>query len=320
MSGRKGKIVGTAAAVLLAGALTAHAQDRGTAKAPAAAAKPPAIVNGQVITWAELEATLRQAGPTPVQLPEADRKQARMQALAFLIDQALMGQFLDKNAKPISAAEVDHKLAEMEAGLRKQGKTIQDLCRETNQQEANLKTIIARNLQWYTYARSQLTDAQLDNYYRENKDLFDRTTVRVSHILLGLPATANETERAAARARLNDLRAQILGGKITFADAAKANSQGPTADKGGDLGFIPRKWVVEEAFAKMAFAMPVGNLSEIVETEFGLHLILVTDRKAGTPSDFAKIKEDVVQVCIEDMYMNVLNQLRKTAKVEINLP
>jgi peptidyl-prolyl cis-trans isomerase C len=243
-----------------------------------------------------------------------------MQALAFLIDQALMGQFLDKNAKPISAAEVDQKLAEMAAGLRKQGKTIQDLCRETNQQESQLKSIISRNLQWYAYARAHLTDADLENYYRENKDLFDRTTVRVSHILVGLPATATETERAQTRARLADIRAQILAGKVGFADAAKANSQGPTADKGGDLGYIPRKWVVEEPFARTAFAMPVGNMSDVVETEFGLHLILVTDRKPGTPSDFAKIKEDVVQICIEDMYMNLLNQLRKTAKVEINLP
>src|SRR5262249_35046207 len=97
-------------------------------------------------------------------------------------------------------------------------------------------------------------------------------------------------------------------------------SQGPTADKGGDLGYVPRKWMVEEPFARAAFAMEAGQVSDVVETEFGLHLIKVTDRKAGPGSDFAKIKEDVLHVCIEDMYMNLLGQLRKSAKIEINLP
>jgi peptidyl-prolyl cis-trans isomerase C len=289
-------------------------------QAPASAGKAPAVVNGQQITRAELDEAMKQAGPTPMQMPEAQKRQVQMQALAFLIDQALIKQFLDKNARPVNPGEVDKKIAEMEAGLRKQGKTLKDFCREANQPEAQLKTVVARNLQWYAYARQQLTDADLEQYYKENKDLFDRVTVRASHILLLLPTTATESERTQARTRLADVRAQILAGKITFADAAKTYSQGPTADKAGDLGYIPRKWVVEEPFAKAAFAMQPNQLSDIVETEFGLHLILVTDRKAGTPSEFAKIKEDVVQICIEDMYMNLLNQLRKSAKIEINLP
>jgi peptidyl-prolyl cis-trans isomerase C len=298
------------------GLAVAHAQPK-----PAAADKPPAVVNGQVINRAELEAALRAAGPTPVQMSEAQRKQYQMQALAFLIDQALVRQYLDQNAKPVDQAELDRKITEMEAGLRKQGKSIADLCRESGQTEAQLKAVIARNVQWYSFARAHLTDPEIDQYYKDNKDLFDRVTVRVSHIFLSLPATATEGERAQARARLADVRAQILAGKVSFADAAKAHSQGPTADKGGDLGFIPRKWVVEEPFARTAFAMQPNQISDVVETEFGLHLIYVTERKAGgQPAEYPKIKEDVIQICIEDMYINLLNQLRKSAKIEINLP
>jgi peptidyl-prolyl cis-trans isomerase C len=304
-----------AGVLLLAwGATVAHAQQP-------AAEKPPAVVNGQVITRAELEGALRAAGPTPVQMTEAQRKQYQMQGLAFLIDQALVQQYLARNAKPVDSAELDRKVAEMEAGLRKQGKSLADMCRESGQTEAQLKAVIARNVQWYALARSHLTDAEIEQYYKDNKDLFDRVTVKVSHIFLSLPATATESERAQARARLTEVRAQILGGKISFADAAKAHSQGPTADKGGDLGYIPRKWVVEEPFARTAFAMQPNQLSEVVETEYGLHLIYVADRKAnGAPSEFAKVKEDVIQICIEDMYINLLAQLRKAAKIEINLP
>jgi parvulin-like peptidyl-prolyl isomerase len=287
---------------------------------PPAGKRPPAIVNGEVVSQAELDAAIRQAGPTPMQGTEAQRRQLQMQALGFLIDQALIRQFLARNAKPVATAEVEKQLAEMEAGLRKQGKTLQDLCREANQTEAQLKMTVARQLQWYAYAKQQITEPELQQYYRENKDLFDRTTVRVSHILFTLPTTATESERAQARARLTDLRAQILAGKMDFAQAAKSHSQGPTADKGGDLGYIPRKWVVEEPFARAAFAMEAGQVSDVVETEFGLHLIRVTDRKAGPPSDYTKVREDVLNVCIEDMYVNLLTQLRKGAKIEINLP
>ena len=71
------------------------------------------------------------------------------------------------------------------------------------------------------------------------------------------------------------------------------NSQCPSAPRGGDLDFIARKWMVEEPFAKAAFAMKVGDLSDIVTTDYGLHLILVTDRKAGTPTTFEQVADEV---------------------------
>jgi peptidyl-prolyl cis-trans isomerase C len=278
------------------------------------------VVNGEVISAADLEAAMRQAGPTPMQVPEAARRQYQMQALFLLIDQALMRQFLAKNARPADPPEVNRKLAEMETLLRKQGKTLQDVCREANQTEAQFKAGLAQHLQWYAFAREHLSDADMETYYKEYKDLFDKVTVRVSDIFLPLPSTATETERAQTRARLAELRAQLAAGRIDFAAAAKANSRGPTAETGGDLGYIPRKWVVEEPVARAAFSLGVGQLSDVIETEYGLHLVLVTDRKAGQPSDLAKIKDDVREVCIEDMYFNILAQQRKASRIEINLP
>jgi parvulin-like peptidyl-prolyl isomerase len=291
-----------------------------TAQGPAQAGKPPAVVNGEVITQVDLDAALRQAGPMPVQLPEERRKQYQVQALYGLIDQALMRQYLARNAKPLPPGEVERKIGEMESLLRKQGKTLQDACREANQTEAQFRAGMAQHLQWQAFAREHVTDAELAAYYKEYKDLFDRVTVRVSDIFVPLPSTATETERAQARARLTELRTQLAAGTIDFAAAAKANSRGPAAETGGDLGYVPRKWVLEEPLARATFALPVNQLSDIVETEFGLHLIKVTDRKAGQPSDFAKIKDDVREVYIEDMFFNVLAQQRKAARVEINLP
>ena len=89
---------------------------------------------------------------------------------------------------------------------------------------------------------------------------------------------------------------------------------------GGDVGSFPRKFVVDENFARAAFALKPGEISGVVQTDFGLHLIKVTERKAGQPSDFSKIKEDVKEIYLDDMRLNILAQLRKEAKIEVHLP
>jgi len=84
------------------------------------------------------------------------------------------------------------------------------------------------------------------------------------------------------------------------------NSQCPSAPRGGDLDFIARKWMVEEPFAKAAFAMKVGDLSDIVTTDFGLHLILVTDRKPGTATTFEQVADEVRECVLEELRQTTL--------------
>ena len=80
------------------------------------------------------------------------------------------------------------------------------------------------------------------------------------------------------------------------------------------------KFQVEEPFARAAFALKVGEVSDIVQTGYGLHLIKVTDRKAnGPPSDFEKIKEEVREACAMEMMNNLVARERQVAKIEINL-
>ena len=87
-----------------------------------------------------------------------------------------------------------------------------------------------------------------------------------------------------------------------------------------DIGLFPRKFVVQETFAAAAFALKVGEVSDVVQTDYGLHLIKVTDRKQGEQSEFNKIKEEVQSICASEMWQAVLAEQRKAAKIEINLP
>src|SRR5262249_40479376 len=144
---------------------------------------------------------------------------------------------------------------------------------------------------------------------------------RASHIVLLVPPTAPEADKAKLRAQLADLRKQILAGKIDFATAAKNYSQcQDTKDKGGDIGPFRRKLMVEEPLARAAFAMQPNQLSDIVQTVYGYHLILVTERKPGSPVDFAKAKEQVRDFCIEEMRQQILSQQRQAAKIEVSIP
>ena len=106
--------------------------------------------------------------------------------------------------------------------------------------------------------------------YTHNIDFGEQTfyasQVKASHILVGRKSEAEK------------LRQQILDGEITFEDAAKKYSLCPSREEGGDLGFFPRG-VMAGPFEKAAFSLPIGEISQPVETRFGWHLIKVVDKK-----------------------------------------
>jgi peptidyl-prolyl cis-trans isomerase C len=306
------------AAVLLA-ALAAGVLG-GVAAAQAPAARPVAVVNGEPISLDDLEAIIRgQVAPT-VELPAARRRELRLGTLAQMIDDLLVVQFLKKEGPPVDAAEVNKRLAEMTADLQKQGKTLADFCKDTRQTEEQVRADITAMLQWRDYVKGRISDALVRRCYDENKDFFDHVTVRASHIVLRVPAGAPESEKEEKRKKLLTLRQDIVAGKIDFAEAAKKHSECESAPRGGDLGFIPRKLVVDEAFARAAFALQPGQVSDVVQTDYGLHLIKVTERGPGQPSDFAKIKEEVRELCVTEMRQQLLVRLRQQASIVINLP
>jgi parvulin-like peptidyl-prolyl isomerase len=314
MSGRKWTL-----RVLSGAAALAFGVGQTTAQSLSGGSKPAAVVNGEVITRADLDAALRQAGPAMAHLTEAERKQLPMKALGVLIDQALLRQFLTRNHVQVDAGEVNLKMAELEHALAGQGQTLQDFCRESRQTVEQIRMGFADMLGWQAYARLHLKETDVEQFYKDNKDLFDRTTVRVSHILVRLPASMTASERARLRSRLEDMRRQILAGQLSFAEAARTHSQCPLADKNGDLGFITRRWMIEEPLARAAFSLQVGQVSDIIETEAGLHLVEVTDRKPGPPSDYAREKYQVADAYLEDLRFTILEQQRKAAKIEIYL-
>jgi peptidyl-prolyl cis-trans isomerase C len=196
-----------------------------------------------------------------------------------------------------------------------------EFLKENGMTMPQLQADTLKMLQWAAFVRLQIKEADLRRYYEENKDYFDQIKVQASHIVLRVPASATPGEVQASRERLEKLRQEIASGKITFAEAARKFSQCPSAQDGGNIGYFFRKYTVQEPMAKAAFAMKVGEISDIVQSDYGLHLIQVTDRKAAGPaSDYEKIREDVRESCAMEMMNTLVAQQPKIAKIEINLP
>ncbi|HEV3443316.1 MAG TPA: peptidylprolyl isomerase [Gemmataceae bacterium] len=291
-----------------------------TSAAAQQALRPAAMVDGNAITMADVEAVIKQGGPTAKMMTEAQRRDLQHDVLEALINDVLFRQLMRRVGPRIEVVEVDRRIAEVAEAMKKEGKTLQDLFQETGQNEGQLRSEIVTILQWTAFVKDHFSDADVKKYYELNRDFFDGVSVRASHILLRVPHGAPQAEQQALRGRLEAIRQEILAGKIDFAEAAKRYSQDSSAANGGDIGYFPRKLVVDENYAQTAYALKVGEVSPVVPTEFGLYLIKVTDRKPGQPADFNQIKDKVKQLYVEEARMGMIAQYRKSAKIEIYLP
>jgi parvulin-like peptidyl-prolyl isomerase len=284
------------------------------------APKPAAVVNGEPISAAEVDAILKQQPPSPMPLTEAQKREARKEAVDFMINELIMKQFLQrqfagKSALAPNSPEVTKQLKELVADLAKKKQTLAQFLKDSGQTEAQVRANIVKELQWEAYVRERVSEAELKRYYEEFRPFFDKVVVKASHILVRLPEGAKDADRQMARTKLTALRTDILAGKIDFAEAAKKFSDCPTKANGGEVGFFPRKFVVLEPFAQAAFAMKVGDISGVVETDYGMHLIKVTDRSPGEKSDFEKIKDEVRKIYMMELGMKILAQEHQKAKI-----
>ena len=139
-----------------------------------------------------------------------------------------------------------------------------------------------------------LNEADVRAYYDQNAArLSGSEERRASHILLTVPPGASAADKAAVKARADTLLAQIRQAPDTFVELAKANSQDPgSAVNGGDLDFFSRGAMVKP-FEDAVFALKKGEVSEPVETEFGFHLIKLTDIKAPKTKPFEEMRAQI---------------------------
>jgi peptidyl-prolyl cis-trans isomerase D len=139
-----------------------------------------------------------------------------------------------------------------------------------------------------------VNEADLKTYYDQNIARFStKEERRASHILISAPASAPAAEREKARAKAEQLLAEVRKAPNTFAEVARKNSQDTgSAEKGGDLDFVTRGAMVKP-FEDALFALKKGEISDVVETEFGYHIIQLNDIKPAVVPPFEKVRATI---------------------------
>ena len=143
----------------------------------------------------------------------------------------------------------------------------------------------------------QLNEDDLRTYYKENAPRLAgvQEERRASHILINAPQSASAEERAKAKAKAEALLAEVRAKPETFAEVAKKESQDPgSAANGGDLGFFGRGAMVAP-FEQVAFSLPKGGISDVVATDFGFHIIQVTDTKQPPVPSYEQMRPKIVE-------------------------
>jgi peptidyl-prolyl cis-trans isomerase C len=237
---------------------------------------------------AKILATVAGTNITDVDVYEAimamgQRGQSLMnpQGQQMVLDQLINRRLLLASAK--------RDLLEMEPEFKKQLAAVKD--------ELLTKYVINK-----TVDGIKVSDEESKAYFEENREHFRQgETVRASHILV-------DTEEKAAA-----IKADIDSGKITFADAAKENSSCPSKEHGGDLGAFTHGQMVPE-FDEAAFALAIGVVSEPVKTQFGYHLILVTEKNEDSEYAYEDIKDQLKDQLLAEKqqkaYVSKINQLK----------
>ena len=206
----------------------------------------------------------------------------RAQVLAEIVDRRLVLAYARRVKSGAREAEVDAALAAIKAKLAAQERSLADFLKERSLAEADLRRQITWELTWKKYLARYVTDERLAAHFNAHRHQFDGTQLSVSHILLQPAADAGPEAVDELIRRAQAIRGEITSGKMSFAEAARKHSAGPSARKGGQLGFIARRGAMVESFARAAFALEPGQVSKPVTTPFGVHLIRCNEIKPGS--------------------------------------
>jgi peptidyl-prolyl cis-trans isomerase C len=157
-------------------------------------------------------------------------------------------------------------------------------------------------------------------YYDANLESFKQPEqVKARHILVKLEEQAEESKKTEAREKIEMVQGKLKKGE-DFSTLAKEYSEGPSSSKGGDLGYFSRGQMVKP-FEDAAFAMQPGEVSEIVKTRFGYHLIEVTDKKPETTVAYDEIKDRLGQYLKQQKLQKEMalyvETLKSKARVEV---
>jgi peptidyl-prolyl cis-trans isomerase C len=286
-----------------------------------------AHVNGETVTKSDFDRAVqaveaRAGGP----IPPDQRDRVLRGVLDQLIGYKVLAQETKARNIAVPDAEIDARINQIRgqfpneeaftAMLAQRKLTLEQVKSDARQDMAISKMIEAE-----IAAKIAVKPEQVTDFYAKNPDQFkEGESVRASHILIAVPKGADAAAKAQARAKAEGVLKDVKAGK-DFAALAKEHSADPgSAAQGGDLGFFQQGQMVGP-FNDAAFSLAPGAISDVVETDFGFHIIKVGEKKPGRtiPLDDVKpqVEQYLQQMNRQEQTEAFVNGLRAKGKIEV---
>jgi len=310
------------AAVFLSAAVQAAVADRIVA-----------VVNDEIITLSELNNAFEPyQGRFEASYQGPDREKARAETkrvlLNRMIDNLLMEQESRKTKIAVRNEEVTDAITDMQKqrkispnefrkALEREGITPDAYRRDIRDQLMRMK-LIRRDIK----SRVAVTDEEIGEYYRKHREDYEgKEAVRIKQILLILPKKEDLAVKEKLRADAEAIHKRLMNGE-SFEPLSAEYSQGPEAASGGDIGYI-EKGIIHSEVEDAAFILPLNQISGVIESSVGFHIIQVVDRRGAGLKAIEGVREEIREKIdrekMEKKYGEWLEELRKKSHIEIKL-
>jgi peptidyl-prolyl cis-trans isomerase C len=300
------------------------------AEEKAAESKAVATVNGSTITLGDFNRTVKAMEGRTSQPGQAgggapDRSKMEQQALDNLIKMELLYQEAKRVGITVSDDEIASNLETLrkrftlqeafDTWLKRNGLT-EDLVKEQMRRGLMIKKFTLEKIM----PKITIRDEELKTFYDNNQNAFrEPEQVHAAHILVKVDPKADEKQKAEARKRIEEILKRVQAG-ADFRALAQEVSDSPDKEKGGDLGYFRRGQMVKP-FEDAAFKLKPGEVSDVVETQFGYHIIKVFERRPEGMPTYVEVKDRIELMFRQERLQAEVNReaenLRKQAKVEI---
>jgi peptidyl-prolyl cis-trans isomerase C len=288
-----------------------------------------AIVNGVAITIVEFERALanlnRQMAASGKSFQQARLHEVRSRVLESLINNEILYQAAKNQGVRIDEKTIDDQINQWKLKFSNEAEFKEELAKsKTSEKELKLQLrkryAIKKFVDEEFLNKIEVPEEESKAFYDSNPASFKKPEqVRAQHILILAESNAEKSKKELARKKIMDLKNKIEKGE-DFEKLAKAYSQDPGSSvRGGDLGYFSRGKMVKP-FEEAAFQIPPGKVSDVIETEYGYHLIKVIDVTPETVITYEQIKGRLQQFLKEQkaqkQIQTYIEKLKSDAKVE----
>lgn len=289
-----------------------------------------ADINGIAIPYKDFEHQLNMVKRQTLkgkagQLPDALNQTLKAQVIQKMVADELLFQEATKQGVKADSNEVENRLTSIKNRFQDE-KQFQEKLNEAGLTEEKLRNQIHRQIVIGELIKKEIapnvkvTPQDAKKYYNENPEKFRQPErVRAQHILMKVEKEDSEDKKAEARQKLIKLQKRILAGE-DFSNLAREHSQGPSNVRGGDLGYFTKGQMVKP-FEEVAFKLAPNEVSDIVETRFGYHLIKVLDHQPESSSPYEAIEKKLMSFLFNEQLQQKLKPyvlaLREKAKIQV---